>query len=462
MGEEVSALGPRQIQLLEAWAETVETTASTGHYDFTAPTRTDRLTDCVDQFLNDPSEESFTAIWAIDLLRDAVYANAGSIVADWDGDIDDIASFVGAVRDAETYDPAWERLVEPHIVPGLWELYGRLSPESRPIINTCVKRTLPDFGIQTPQTHADGVKSVAAFRDHYEAHAGHATAGADHEVPLHDELEQFLYVSETLDEAELRATLDMADPVYQSFDGWDAARAHGGPIELRDLAPVLDAFALGAGDEAYERGATFEHWGANHWETWKDDYLNHLDATVFRSIDPTALTGETVDAFLDGLAVAEPLSNVIPTYLLGGRWQPWDSLETITAAAPGEAAAVLSRLLTEDGTSLVKRLRAFDAFYRETADSGSERMSLATLLLMIVHPDRYVLYRYSMFKEFFSAFSDYDMPTGFNPSDYVLMNQALEGVRADLATTVDQDVRMIDVHSLLWVFHREGHPRPGY
>jgi hypothetical protein len=119
------------------------------------------------------------------------------------------------------------------------------------------------------------------------------------------------------------------------------------------------------------------------------------------------------------------------------------------------------RLLTDDGTSLVERLRAFDSFYREAVDSGSERMSLATLPLMTVYPDRYVLYRYSMLKDFLSAFSDYEMPTGFTPSDYVLMRQALEGVRADLTATVVQDVRLISAHSLLWVFHREGHPHLG-
>lgn len=37
-----------------------------------------------------------------------------------------------------------------------------------------------------------------------------------------------------------------------------------------------------------------------------------------------------------------------------------------------------------------------------------------------------------MFEDFFDAFSDYDIPNGFNQSDYVLMNDALRRVRADL------------------------------
>jgi hypothetical protein len=68
------------------------------------------------------------------------------------------------------------------------------------------------------------------------------------------------------------------------------------------------------------------------------------------------------------------------------------------------------------------------------------------------------MYRFQMFSDFFEAFSDYDVPNGFKPSDYVLMNDALHGVRADLDEYVTDDVRMLDVHSLLWVYHRQGPP----
>jgi hypothetical protein len=37
---------------------------------------------------------------------EVLHKNAASLVADWDGDIDDITTFVGTVRDADAYDPA--------------------------------------------------------------------------------------------------------------------------------------------------------------------------------------------------------------------------------------------------------------------------------------------------------------------------------------------------------------------
>ncbi len=198
--------------------------------------------------------------------------------------------------------------------------------------------------------------------------------------------------------------------------------------------------------------------GQTDWETWKDDYCDHLESEVFTEYDPTALDASDIEPFLEELSIKYGIDDVVPIYLLGGRWQPWDSFRKASVADPETAATALSSLLDEDGGALSDRLHEFNDFYAGISDSGSERMSVATLLLMITHPDRYPMYRYQMYTDFFSEFSAYEVPTGFNPGEYQLMREALERVRADLDETTEHPVSMLDIHSLLWVVHRQGLP----
>jgi len=129
-----------------------------------------------------------------------------------------------------------------------------------------------------------------------------------------------------------------------------------------------------------------------------------------------------------------------------------------SVADPENAATVLSSLLDEEGTTLQDRLNEFNDFYAGISDSGSERISVATMLLMFTYPDEHTMYRYTMYKGFFSEFSSYEIPTGFNPGEYLLMREALRRIRADLNETTDHDISMLDIHSLLWVVHRQGLP----
>ncbi len=451
-------LGPRQESILDAWAETIRHSAQGQNYNFVTPTRTEQLQKRVDEFLESPTQETFEDLWSRENLRNATYGGAGAVLNNWNGTTKELAGFVRTLRTAESFDAAWERRFPEFIVPGIWELYGRLDPAQRPILNSWVRTALPTFGLKNPRTYEEGVEQLDKFREIYQTRIGHSTADTDHVVPLSDEIEQFLYVVETLDEAELRSTFGMESPTYASFAGWDAMRDHGDTIELTGLRSVLDAFTTATNSDAYETSSPLEHWGANHWETWKDDYSDYLRDEVFTTYDPTALDGADVEPFIDALTVARPISNVVPIYLLGGRWQPWDSFEKISTESSDEAAQVLSHLLDDESGPITDRLTHFGEFYRDVSDSGGERMSLATMLLMFVHPDKYAMYRYQMFNDFFSAFSEYDIPNGFNPSAYALMNEALQRVRADLNSHANHGVRMLDVHSLLWVFHRQGPP----
>ncbi|MCD2201597.1 hypothetical protein LPA44_17175 [Halobacterium sp. KA-4] len=377
----------------------------------------------------------------------------------WRDSIDELAALIDSMRTASSYDEAWERQFPAFAQRGLWELYGRLNPEDRPIINNWVGSAFTTFGLQNPQSYDASAAQFNTLQAQYIETVGHVTATTPHEVPLTEELEQFLYIAETADESELRTAFGMDAPTHDAFAGWDAMITHGDTIELSGLRPILDAFNQAANNDAYESDQPLDHWGANHWETWKDDYRTYLETTVFPEYDPTELTADTVIDFIDALSDSDALGTTkIPTYLLGGRWQPLDDFRTITANNPGDAAAVLSALLDDEQGSITERLRRFNDFYASISDSGSERMSVATMLLMITHPDQYIMYRYSMFSDFFDDFSTYDIPNGFNPSDYILMNDALHSVRADLDTYNDTPVTMLDVHTLLWIYHRQGQP----
>ncbi|MFB6156345.1 MAG: hypothetical protein ABEJ34_00695 [Haloferacaceae archaeon] len=221
-------IGPRHETLIDAWASTVRTSASGRNYDFTAPTRTDLLRDRVDRFLASPSGERFGAFWSPDVIRNATYGGPDAVLDNWSRPMEELTGLVRTVRDAESYDPGWERQLPDVVTPALWELYGRLDPSERPVLDSWVRRALPLFGVASPGTHAEGVERLEAFRERYERRVGHVTAGTDHEVPLYDEIEQFLYAAVTLDEAALRGTLSMTEAEYAVFEGWDAVRSGNG------------------------------------------------------------------------------------------------------------------------------------------------------------------------------------------------------------------------------------------
>jgi hypothetical protein len=451
-------LGSRHERLLESWADTIATQAKSEYFDFTSPTRSDVLEQKVNGFVDSPSEESFEELWDTNIIRDAVYGGSNAILNNWNETQADLATFIEDIRDADAYDPAWERRFPEYVAPAIRELYGRLLPHERPIFNRSAQRGLSTYGFGSPSTVNEGLAPFEKFQDTYLQHVGHVTEGTSYEVPLSDEIEQFFYVTTTQSETELRSLLDMDSPTYATFSGWDAINSNNGPIQLSGLTSVLDAFSKGSNSEAYNRDASPENWGDNHWETWKDEYCRHLQEEVFPEYDPATLSATQVEPFLEELSIEYAISNVVPIYLLGGRWQPWDSFKKTSVADPERAAEVLSSLLDEDGGPLIDRLNEFNDFYAGISDSGSERMSVATLLLMITHPEKHIMYRYTMFKDFFSEFSPYEIPNGYNPGDYLLMSEALQGVRADLDETTTHDVRMLDVHSLLWMIHREGLP----
>jgi hypothetical protein len=67
------------------------------------------------------------------------------------------------------------------------------------------------------------------------------------------------------------------------------------------------------------------------------------------------------------------------------------------------------------------------------------------------------MYKYGKFDSFFSAYSDHEVSTGFDASQYWILNEACERLRQTLDEAFAADDRigveasMLDVHTLIWV-----------
>jgi hypothetical protein len=197
-----SNLEPRHIEFLEEWAEYAETNSKSEYYDFTSGNRNDRVHRRLREFVSEPTNEAFEALWTKDVLRDALIGGPALVRNNWPGSIEELASLFETMQSAEEYDPEWET---EFIVPTpLWELFGHMQPSDRPIMNGQVFTGLDRFGFARPATYYDRAGYVR-FVEAYETVVGHATSGTDHEVPLAVEIEQFLSIAATEDRHEFHA-----------------------------------------------------------------------------------------------------------------------------------------------------------------------------------------------------------------------------------------------------------------
>jgi hypothetical protein len=197
--------GPRHTDSLNAWARTISTSPAGDYYDFTAPTRTTKLQERVTDFLAFPNEDSFADVWSRDVLRNAVYGGPSVVLNNWDRSVESLAPLLAKIERADAYDPTWTEEFSPLVRRGFWELYGRLDPVNRPILNNWVRQSFSEFGLSVPDSHADCAAHAKELREAYEAEVGHVTAGTEYEVPVYEELEQFCYAIETVPEAEFES-----------------------------------------------------------------------------------------------------------------------------------------------------------------------------------------------------------------------------------------------------------------
>lgn len=443
-------IGPRRKAVLQAWGELVGREAAGEAFDFTASNRTVRTQELVDAFVAEPTRDRLTTLWTEDVLGDSVVGGVDGVVAAH-GSVDAVAETFASMLAADAYDEAWEsRFAVPTVA---WEAYGRLHPESAPVLHSTGRTGLGRMGFERPRTYDEAAKTWTAFRDVYVSVVGHATAGTPHESTLNHELGEFLWFVVRTDD--LPAVLG-SDDAYRPLVGWANEAELQRDFELSGHERHLDGFV-----DAYRKGGFEEDgdeslWNQGYWEDWKGAYLEHVDAEIRPRYDLTALESGDVEPLLEDLTARTTISATVPTYLLGGRSGGilWGTFRDHAAANPAAAAETLSYLFDDD-VDVTLRLDRFEETFGAVEQGGGGLLSLATMLLTFVHPRQYVFYKYGLLRSFFDRYANFDVPTGFNPVAYWKLNEACKLQLLDPLTErlPDASVTMLDVYTLLYVWN---------
>ena len=446
------SLGPRRTALLEAWSVHAATEASGPGFDFTENNRTNRSRDLVDAFIADPTEERFEVLWSRDVLSDAVVGGPGLVLKRW-ASVDELATGIEQIRRADAYDPDWESRFP--MKTAVWELYGRLHPETAPILYSESCRGLEYMGFSLPRTFADAETEWLAFKRVYESHVGHATKGTDHEAPLHHEICEFLQLIANPDEDAI-VDLLQSDEEYQPLTGWRDELPLKNDIGLRGHVEHVEGYIEAKKRGGFERDGPKNLWNEDHWEVWKEEYREHVRTVVEPRYDLTNLSADELEPLFDDLNESVSISTPIPTHMLGGRHGGilWGKFKARTFEHPEEAAAVLSYLFEED-EDLDIRLDRFGRFYGQIDPGGGALLSLATILLTFVYPREYVFYKWSEMASFFGDFADYNVNQGYNTTQYWKLNLAC---KEQMLSALDRELEgatLLDVHSLLYVYKRK-------
>lgn len=451
--ESSNGLGPRRTGLLQAWEEYAATEQTGPYHNFGPDNRYERVESRLTAFLNSPTQETFESLWNRDVLRDAVMGGPGLVLSQWPGTVEELAARLQEMQAADEYDPSWERDIITKTA--VRELYGFMDPSSRPILSSAVTNGLNAFGFSKPASYRER-PGYHTFADAYEELVGHATEGTAHEVPWHFELEQFLVMIGSEDRYEILQEL----PIEKGSQllGWHA-EGQAGRITFTGVDSLLDKYIDTRVNGGFGQ-AEVDMWGGTYWETWKWTHATHIRETVRTNYEVSDLAAGDVEAFLNQFknAPSVELSSSVPTYLLGGRSGGilWNEFKTHSAEHPTEAASVLS-ILFDESQPIRDRMTEFNDFYAALDTSGGPLLSLASVLLMLTYPDTYVMYKYGKFASFFGEYSDFDVATGFDATQYWVLNEACQRLKRTMneAFTADEristDASMLDVHTLIWV-----------
>ena len=212
---------------------------------------------------------------------------------------------------------------------------------------------------------------------------------------------------------------------------------------------VIDRFVEVWDSDGYEEGAA----SPVGWETWKWDYQRHLEAEFLADTEVTELSPSDVPVLLEVLDEQVSIDTKIPAYMLGGGQNggvAWHEFKQVSEADVEATADTLSFFFdtTED---LVERLDRFQEFYAdvEANSAPGSLLGLGGCLLMFVHPDQYVHYKWTQMRDFFGEFADYKVNQGFDARQYQELNEACVQLLTRLEERVE-DPSMLHVQTMIW------------
>ena len=455
-------LGPRRTALLSSWGDHIVHVAAGPGFDLTDSNRTWRTQARTDAFLEEGTEAAFRELWTNEILTDAVYGGPNAVLKRFDT-IGDLVELIAEIADSSTYDPDWES----HFLAAtaVWELYGRLHPEQAPILNSECNTGLKKMGLDKPRSYSAANKQWTTFKQLYTEIVGHATAGTDHEVPLHHEMSEFLEFAATTPEEDLIEILGESSDEYAPIIGWETEGKRETEIEFDELSTHIEGYVSAKLDGGLKKEGPKDLWNQGHWEHWKDELQDHIETSVKPNYDIRELGPRDVEDFIAEFSAKTSLSGPVTAHMLGGQQGGilWHHFKTRSAESPSEAAEVLSYLFQNE-VDIDLRLDRFAKFYRTESTGPGQLISLPTLLLMFVYPQEYIFYKWSLMNGFFGEFSEYSVETGFNTRQYERLNRSLKvevlpRLQKEMrkqASDTPLEISMLDVHSLLYIL-REVH-----
>ncbi|UTF55590.1 AAA family ATPase [Natronosalvus rutilus] len=187
------------------------------------------------------------------------------------------------------------------------------------------------------------------------------------------------------------------------------------------------------------------------WETWKWDYHEYIQTEFLDEFEITELDSEDIEQLLAVLNEPVSIDSRIPVYMLGGGANggiAWRDFKEISRDNPTVTAEILS-FFFDPSEDIVERLETFHEHYDAIETAPGSLLALATCLLMFVHPDRHVHYKWTEMREFFDEFAGYTVRQGFNKSQYRQLNEACEQIRKQLIGRVE-DASMLHVQTMIW------------
>lgn len=462
--DEIPQLGPRQRELLEGWRTTVRASPTGIGYDLTAPDPRIALEAALDDVRAEPTSDIFADLWATLRRTTTAYAY---VIGKWPESIADLAAFLAEVSDAEAWDPEWTDVLRSPT--WLFEVFTRTHDEL-PVVDTQTQTYLRRFGIRVDDDFRSNLNGMRRLQRAYEAVVGHVTAGTDYEVPVTRELDELFALLHAFPKAELPPRLlGRTRPVYEPLTGFEGTTHDGGRIELDvDLVErAVDAYVDGVEAGAYNIDPSLpeserrQYWCGTYDEEWKHEAAAEVSRTLRDDLDGTALSSDELERVLEVFDEGHgAVSDSVIKHLLGPRqgWRVWDAFEERTVENPENTAAVLSRLFDPEADYVTGRLDLFKWYYEDDdALRTGSLMKLATGLLMLAWPDRYVQYQYGRCKAFADdvCVSAFEVEMGYNPTQYHRINSAAASLRDRIDERIDRDATMCDVQSMFYFWGAE-------
>lgn len=427
-------------------------------------TETNRTRLCItrfETFLEEPTADSFRALWSPETLANYWRPTAGALLGEGE-EVEHLHVVLSEMDDADEFNTAWlGRTSQNSSGWGFRELFARLEGGSEPIPTSEAKEVLDGLGYDVNDNPDSVVDAILKFKQEYDRHVGHASADTPNEIPIYAEMDEFFRLVNSTPRETINAQLTGEyAPLFRPLIGHQIHTESAEPFQWSGVDELIEDHVEARDSEAYDDYET-EHWGGTHIESWKWEYRDYFQEVVRSEFDLTKITPDEVPALLE--AIEEPTRDIgavsnVPAKMMGGQFHrlAWGDIVDHCLENPDEAAVVLSDLFDEE-LPIVDRLNEFQEFLlhlttREENDrSPGSLLRAATALLMYAYPNRHINFQYQRMDNFFQEYSTSDgLDMGFNSPQY----REVAIASRDLLKRIEDntgDASMIDVQTLFYV-----------